>query len=324
MTMRHAIGGFFELELSATGAFPHQQAHRYRSARTAFRALLQARRPTRVWMPRYICDSMIAPIVAEHIPYALYDLTDTLDIQRNIDVAAGEIILYVNYFGIADRHIDAILADFGPDKVVLDHSQALFSPPRPCLATIYSPRKFVGVPDGGLLCTTAPVAPAATTTPGGVDGLAHLVGRIVDGPERHYDAFVRHEDTFDDLGASAMSDLSTRVLRSIDWDHTARARIDNFAVLDRLLGATNALSLRLAPGAVPLCYPYLHSRAPALRAALLKERVYTPVYWKEVLTRCAAGAIESRLTNDLIALPCDQRYGSADMDHIASLIKAAE
>lgn len=319
MTARRAIGGFFELELSGTGTFPHREGRHYRSARTAFAALLQARRPARVWLPRYLCDSMLLPLLAEHVPCVWYDLTDGLDIPRDIALADDDIILYVNYFGILDGNIPGILADFGPANVVLDYSQALYSPPWDCLATIYSYRKFVGVPDGGVLHTALAVAPAPACDVGGV---SHLVGRLVDGPEPHYGEYVSHEASFDDLTVTGMSPLATRVLGSIDWEHARSARAANFAALHAALDDSNRFPVAFPAGAAPLCYPYLTANATELRAALAAQRVYTPVYWRDALARSGAGSLEERLVNQLVALPCDQRYTVGDMQYVASLIES--
>ena len=57
------IGGYPALELSQKEHAFHKGALQYQSARDAFTALLQNMpRVRRVWMPTYICDSMLAPI----------------------------------------------------------------------------------------------------------------------------------------------------------------------------------------------------------------------------------------------------------------------
>jgi hypothetical protein len=57
-----AIGGYFELELSRGRGEYYPDAYRFQSARAAFLALLQTGQPARVWMPRYLCDSMFEPL----------------------------------------------------------------------------------------------------------------------------------------------------------------------------------------------------------------------------------------------------------------------
>ena len=61
----------------------------------------------------------------------------------------GGWLLYVNYFGICQHQERQVLERFGASRVVLDRSQAFFADPIDCLATIYSPRKFFGVPTEG-------------------------------------------------------------------------------------------------------------------------------------------------------------------------------
>ena len=55
-----ALGGYFELELPPAPNPLYPQALAYQSARAAFQALLTAGNPGRVWIPRFICDEMIA------------------------------------------------------------------------------------------------------------------------------------------------------------------------------------------------------------------------------------------------------------------------
>ncbi|MDC0362090.1 hypothetical protein OAN12_03515 [Halioglobus sp.] len=120
------IGGYFELELPRKGEFPFAQASRFQSAKAAFLALLRAGRPKRVWMPRYICDSMLAPLEQEGITYLWYELDDQLLVDENCEIEDSDWLLYVNYFGICDVNVASLLKRFPPDQLVLDYSQAFF------------------------------------------------------------------------------------------------------------------------------------------------------------------------------------------------------
>ena len=47
---------------------------------------------------------------------------------------------------------------------------------------------------------------------------------------------------------------------------------------------------------------------------------YVAMYWPNVLKWCTADMLEYELTNNIIALPIDQRYGSKEMDSIIKLL----
>lgn len=94
------IGGYFELELPARREMPYAGLKCFQSARAAFLALLRAGKPTRVWMPRYICNAMRAPLEKAGIEYAWYDLTNELEVGPGVRLVNGEWLLYVNYLGV--------------------------------------------------------------------------------------------------------------------------------------------------------------------------------------------------------------------------------
>ena len=56
-------------------------------------------------------------------------------------------VLYVNYFGLCDENVERLLQEVPKEKLIIDNSQALFALPSNAMATIYSIRKFIGVPD---------------------------------------------------------------------------------------------------------------------------------------------------------------------------------
>src|SRR5262245_21360298 len=118
------IGGYFELELGPGVRQWHTSALRFQSARAAFLSLLMGGRPTRVWMPWFICDAMIEPLRMCGIDHRRYSLSESLDVEAGLVIAAGEWLLYPNYFGLGDRQVDAVLKRFRPDQVVIDNAQA--------------------------------------------------------------------------------------------------------------------------------------------------------------------------------------------------------
>ncbi len=315
------IGGYFELELPPPRRLPHSDLQGFQSARAAFLALLRVGCPNKVWLPNYICNSMLAPLIQTGIEYAWYDLTENWQVAPTIQLQAGDWLLYVNYFGLCSKHVDDLLRRFPTEQIVLDNSQAFFAPPSPqALATLYSPRKFFGVPDGGFLHSQLSVPQPTHTDQDSFARMTHLLRRLGDTPEAGYAAYQHAEHSLDDPEPKRLSPLSERILSSIDFDAVRAKRRANFRYLLGRLGDDHPLFPAMKDTDIPLCYPY-RSEQPGLRQALIRQRLFIATYWPEAEERLEPQAAQA-LINNLLPLPIDQRYGSHDMERIVTAILA--
>ncbi len=327
--MSTAIGGYFELELPAGRGAWHHNVLRYQSARAAFLALLQTARPGAVWMPWFQCEVMFEPFAQTGIRVHRYALDETLNIRLDEGMTPGadDWLLYTNYFGICGHHVDAVLARFDRSRVIIDNSQAFFSAPVDGLATLYSPRKFLGVPDGGYLATRKAITEPIEIDSGSASRCVHLLGRLGSEPEPTYGNFVSADASLSNLPPLRMSPLTERLLSSIDYDEVRIRRANNFSWLHERLGQHNSLSIHVRPGEAPLCYPLIPKRdgalktATALREFLRQQRVYVPRYWPGIEDNESAPAFERSLPGSLLALPCDQRLTLEQLERIAHLVR---
>lgn len=312
-----AIGGYFELELPASKAPVYPQALSFQSGRAAFLALLHTGKPRRVWAPYYICSTMLDSIKQAEVETAFYRIDDSFHLAQEIHLLEGDWFLYVNYFGLRGAYAQSLLSQFARQRVVIDASQALFSPPLDCLATIYSPRKFLGLPDGGLLVSSIAVdVPEADE--GSFERALPLLKRMAFSPEAGYAEHQHAETTLYKQQPKGMSNLTRRMLSSVDLTEVCEARNRNFSYLHKHLGRHNRL--HVMPGEVngPLCYPMLTPNAK-LREALIKERIFVATYWRDVLDLVEASCSEAFLVHGLVPLPCDQRYSEGDMARVVEV-----
>lgn len=317
--MKAAIGGYFELELPRAQPFIYQGALKYQSARAAFLALLRVSKPKRVWMPYYICDAMLAPVRASGAETCFYSLDKHLGIADDITLNSADIFLYVNYFGICLEQVDKVLKQFDPSQVVLDFSQAFFAEPQKCLATIYSPRKFFGVPDGGLLFTQLAIdLPEAVDVDSG-KRMHHLVARLGGSAELGYADYQSAEASLNESEPKTMSQLTERIFGAIDFEAARTQRNMNFRTLHENLGGKNVLKAGLEDADGAMCYPYFVD-SHSLRTTLLAERIFVPTYWPDILTKLDIPAFEVELVKKIHSLPCDQRYAISDMNNICELL----
>lgn len=318
-TNQTAIGGYLELELPQAVHRLYPDAVKFQSARAAFHALLQAGKPGCVWLPKYICNAMPDVLRTLCIDCRFYDLDPQLNVASSVVLREGDWLLYVNYFGVCKRQEEALSGRFNSSQLIFDHSQAYFSPPGPGLATIYSPRKFFGIPDGGLLLSTLAIGEPQQRDVNSLSRCAHLLARLYSGPEAGYPAFQQAEETFHDSRPMGMSTMSRRLIASIDDEAVRRRRNANFHFLHNRLQHANKMQFAVADVEGPLCYPFF-TGAPHLRETLITERIFVPTYWPEVIDRTESGSFERELVNNCLPIPCDQRYDETALARVADIL----
>jgi hypothetical protein len=262
---------------------------------------------------------MYAPLKQENIECVWYDVNEQLVVDENIRVNSDDWLLYVNYFGICNIKASELIQRFLPDQVVLDNSQAFFAPPlEEVLASIYSPRKFFGVPDGGLLVSRIQVPLPKMQDTGSFKRMSHLIRRLGGSPETGYADYQRAEDSLMELEPRRMSRLTERILSSVDFDNASKKRRENYLFLHERLGDENKFAANISHFTAPLCYPFLTSDA-GLRDRLINNRIYIATYWPETISR-VSDEWADRMVRKLLPLPIDQRYGQKEMQRIVSVI----
>ncbi len=326
------IGGMFALEVplgrpSAT-PFDLDAALRFVNARSAFRFILDERRPRRVWLPQYTCDALASAAADYDLRY--YPVTHALEPEtgpwlENVD--RRDVVVAIDYFGFR-RWTDALqpLADRGV-SIVEDASQALFMPASSRASCIfYSPRKFAGVPDGGILIGATGV-PALEPPPSSwwSKALASslLRRRFDDGAsdERSWFTLFQEAELEMPVGAFRASDVTEAILRTgIDYASMAERRIANYRTLAGAL-AEFAMYASLDDHTVPLGFPVRVQARDHVQRAMFAADIYPAVHWQNAIT--AASPASEHLSRELLTLPCDQRYDRRDMQRIIDAFRSA-
>ena len=320
LSQNSAIGGYFELELPARNKEKYPGSLKYQSARAAFLALLESIPDTcRVWMPNYMCDTMLSPVRLAGKEIKFYSIDISLAPVKKIPLKNGDILFYVNYFGLCNRNVQNLLEKYDAEKVVIDCSQAFFSEPYDCLATIYSPRKFFGIPDGGILCTRQVISLPSEQDEGSFSRANHLLQRLAFSAEQGYESYKLAEESLKDMTPKRMSKFTNTLLSSIDHESAKIKRRENFKTLHENLGADNILKWEFDSAAAPMCYPFLPKKR-IIKQRLIEKRIFLPTYWPEVKERENLCSFEKALVDELLAIPCDQRYEKSEISYLISRI----
>ena len=315
------IGGYFNLELSANNnTFPHSGGIWLNSGRCALELILQSiDQIKRVYIPYYTCDVILEPIDKLRIPYTFYRINEQLELAEEIILSENEYLLYTNYFGIKDDYIKKLTQNY-QSKLIVDNAQSLFTEPITGINTMYSPRKFVGIPDGGIAYVTNSISTTDLEKDQSYDRCSHLLKRIDLGASEGYVDFKKNSRKLKHQPIRLMSDLTRTLLSSIDFEKIKYRRKENFSILHKALKDSNRLVIPpIDSFACPMVYPYYTERAE-LREQLVSNNIFTATYWPNVFEWTEKSSLEYELTDKIIAIPIDQRYGEEEMKSIIRLI----
>jgi hypothetical protein len=147
---------------------------------------------------------------------------------------------------------------------------------------------------------------------------SHLLKQIDIDSEDGYMDFVLNEKKLINSGIRGISNLSKRIIESIDIDNVWNIRIKNFSYLDYRLRNRNKLEL---PNVSAFSYPLLVDGGEDLREYLRRKKIFTSTLWEDQLKTVTNKSIEYNLIKNLVHLPIDQRYKESDMDVILKTIE---
>lgn len=308
------IGGYFGME-TFPGDVYHKGLLALNSGRNALAWLLRARGIRKLNIPYFLCDSVSGVCERENCAVAYYHIDSSFLPRFDRELEDGEWLYVVNYYGqIADEQVLQMVSR--RKRIIFDNVQDFFRQPLPGVDTIYSCRKFFGVPDGAYLATDAPPIPLEQDA--SKDRMKHILGRFEgDCASDYYSDFKENDRAFRELPVQTMSRLTDNLLRALDYDTIRRKRNANWAQLHDALGAYNKLELTSPDG--PYMYPFYCENGMKLKKQLAAEKIYIPTLWPNVLDLDGC-RMEKDYAQNILPLPVDQRYDGQDMARISTLL----
>lgn len=310
------IGGFFSLELPERTEY-HPQALHLNSARYCLEYILRVRNYKKIYLPTYICNSLLQPVKRLNVDYAFYPIGEDFSPVLSREPEEDACFLYVNYFGLNRENVRKICNRL--KNVIIDNTQAFFEQPVEHIDTIYSARKFFGVPDGGYLYTDADKQ-LDLKQDASYYRCDALLKQIDLGSAAAAPLYEENEAYLDRCGLQAMSRLTQRLLMSIDYQQALAKRNEHFLFLHEHLGSYNQVKAAFNELNGPLCYPFLIDRGEQLKKYLMERRIVVNDYWEEVAARVPTDSFEYHLAKDLVPLPVDQHCSTADMQAILQAV----
>ncbi len=307
-----SIGGYFELAERGAGTFPHPDAILLNTGRNAFEHILRGISDVQeLLVPYYTCETVLEPIRKLGLQCRRYAIDNRLEIADEIRLSTGQYLLANNYFGIKDAYIERLAQEYA-DRLIVDSAQAFFAKPISGIPAFYSPRKFVGVCDGGIAYSWKSAEALSYEYDDSSARSDYLFLRKEKGAEAGYRAFQQAEKSLENQPVRRMSAFTEEILRHIDYEGIREKRRENYAFLHLRLGGVNALDLPpMDSFACPMVYPCLVPNGAELRKKLIENKVFVAKYWPNVLP-----------FRNLLAIPCDQRMDREDLLFIVNLLHA--
>ncbi|MDD4170572.1 MAG: hypothetical protein PHD36_10050 [Desulfotomaculaceae bacterium] len=312
------IGGYLGLE-AILGSEYYGDLIALNTGRNALLYLLRAKQIEKLYLPFYLCNSVSELCINHNYEIEYYNIDGHFIPIFNKPLTDNEYLYVVNYFGqLTVERILSLKEQFM--RIIVDNSQAFFQRPLPGIDTIYSCRKFFGVPDGAYLAAEVPLSKNLKADVS-YKRMAHILGRYEGAAADFYEQFRHNEESLKTEPLKIMSRLTHNLLGAIDYEQVCRIRTENYAFLDSKLRGLNKLKPICPEG--PFAYPFYVKNGSAIRKDLADEKIYIPLFWPNVLTDTPAGSIEYDFTSNILPLPCDQRYNLEDMKHMLTCIEKA-
>ncbi len=310
------IGGYIELDAYHLPML-HEGAIALNCGRNALAYLLRARRIRKLWIPRFICDSVSGGCEREGVPYAFYSIGMDFRPAQRIELGEGEWLYFVNYYSQFDNsQIEEYVCQYG--RVIVDNAQSYYQEPIPGADTLYTCRKYFGVADGAFLYTDAKLDEEFPVDES-FERMRFLLGRFERTASEFYSEYAANNEMFVHEPIKRMSKLTNNLLHGVDYGRMQEIRENNYRFLHEKLGGMNGLKLSEKPGS--FMYPLLLENGAEIRKRLQAEKIYIPTLWPDVFSWCGEGEAEYTMSKDILPLPVDQRYGAEDMQYLVREIK---
>lgn len=309
------IGGYIEIG-RGRGAEYHKNAVALNCGRSCVEYLIRAKKIKKLYIPYFLCASVRNLCEKCGCEYELYNITNDFIPDLKKIPKENEFVFVINYYGqLTKKTIGEIKGKY--KNIIMDNTQNFFGMPQDGIDTLYSCRKFFGVPDGAYLYTDSHLDDELETDVS-YGKMQFLLGRLELGAEKFYHEYVENNSKFAKENMKYMSMLTHTLLGNEDYDFVKNRRTENFKFLHNELKSKNMLNLIVPDG--PFMYPLLLENGEFVKSKLIEKKIFVPTLWPAVFDVADQNSIESYYSKNIVPIPIDQRYGTEEMKYIVEVL----
>lgn len=315
------IGSFIELQFAkGLEHWTGDNVARLNSGRAAIWHAFKLTGCKKILLPVYQCHTVEQFLLSKGVEIAYYNIG--LDFRPLVEsIPDEEAILIVNYFGIISyEEMQRRASKY--KNVIIDNCPAFFAKPIENCWNVYSARKFLGVPDGSYVIGSGVSDKTDYTQDYSSDTSLFLLKRIEYGCEGEvYQEREKNEERLDASDAKHMSKLTHTILDSINYDNVKKIRTKNFQYARNLFDEINLLDVgrHFDDTCVAMVYP-LMVKDDSLMKRLIAHKHFQGNWWRYILDLPYANAFEKELSQHMIPITIDQRYGETELDYIKAIV----
>jgi dTDP-4-amino-4,6-dideoxygalactose transaminase len=287
----------------------------------------------KVLLPEYICNSVIDCF--EH-NYSITFYALNPDLSINMDDLMSKIdnqviyIYIIDYFGsIQNQSYDEVKEKSNKFGCVIieDTTHSIFSREKIigdyCICSL---RKLLPIPDGGVLYspkkiehdTDFPKFMANKKITAMVLKNLYLSGELKS-KDLYREIFVDEEQRLDTMhNVLLISDISAFILSNIDINEVISSRKRNYLLLQDKIEIKSFLQVKETD--CPFSFVVQMDDRDNFREYLIKHNIYCAVHWPIENQELLHIKHARTLSQHLISLPIDQRYGEKEMGYLAAIV----
>ena len=317
-------GGYLPFEKFITNnnqnffGYENKNITKLNCGRTCFYVVAKSIKIEKIYIPYFTCLETPQPFKDLGITVSFYYLDSDL-MPANVQLGKNEYLLWTNYYGNASAEMISFIEKKFRGRLIVDNCHAFYCLPLTEAFNCYSARKFIGVADGAYLVSNNDIDI-------NIEGLKedqskpfmeHLYKQIKEGTNEGYPLNLANEKRLE-KNYGLMSETSEEILKKVDYQKIKNIRIKNFSKIHSYLNDLNDFPINNKIG-TQMYYPF-KCKDRLLRKKLLKEKIYSPTWWRHVLNILDEKSIESEYAMETVLLPIDQRYSESDMKVLSDLI----
>lgn len=298
-----------------------------------------------VLLPAYTCQTVIDPFQVQGWNTEFYSIhrdlrIDIGDLRRKVALYSPSIIVVHPYFGMdLNEYEDDTLSSIHKSGIIIivDLTQCLFSKHEYGYADyiVGSYRKWFPIPDGGFLSTNnngfeQPREPNVQFSRLQADAMYLRGIYFQDREQLLKDISIRINKEADSVANHTiephrMSDLAYNLLQQEDFEFNQRQRLSNFKYLyDNIEDGARVLNVCTNFDYIttaPLYFTLYVRKRKELQSILAQNAIYAPVIWPIEEDKVLITDDVKYIYENLLAIPCDQRYDINDMQRISEILK---
>lgn len=313
-----------------------------RSGRDALKTVAREFEPTVVLMPALSCDSMALPfqMYGHQIHYYRLDKSYSIDLQFLEGLMHNNtkpiLFLYMDYFGnlpIKDdeltelkmRHHNLIFIEDRTHSLVWERTNQ-FEPDY----IVASLRKWINIPDGGLLWTKNLITHTDFTEDTSFCELrlrAQCMRNkyFLTGDEslklEYRSIFSQVAGIMDrDKEPSRMSSYAYEIARKTDWNKLRKHRKKNSGELIKILKEASVELIQKEEGVSDLYVAFMVHDREYRQKKLSSKGIFNTIIWPLNEKQRSVCPVARFTEKHMLAAPCDQRYCVDDMKYIGNEI----